>query len=254
MSQRPADVHEWFSFDDPDEERTWVIDLTFLRSSWTCIYGAGCQGVHEEPAPELAHGCCSHGAHFLDDDDVSNVVWAARQLTPEQWQFYDRGHGLDARGLPAWLTVDPDADPGDDIAHMTRVIDGACIFLNRPGFPGGIGCALHHMAVEGDLRPLDVKPAVCWQLPLRQVDHVDEHGHVTSTLREWKRRDWGPAGADFHWWCTDDPAAFVGREPVYRALRDELVEFMGRTAYDIVVAHIERPREIPLPHPALRQR
>ena len=24
--------------------------------------------------------------------------------------------------------------------RKTRVVDGACIFLNRPGFPGGAGC------------------------------------------------------------------------------------------------------------------
>lgn len=100
---------------------------------------------------------------------------------------------------------------------------------------------------------MDAKPGVCWQLPLRLVDHVDEHGHVTSTLREWKRRDWGPAGTDFHWWCTDDTAAFVGAEPVYRTLRDEIVEFIGQHAYDVVVDFLEQPRSVPVAHPALRR-
>ena len=49
----PADAREWVSFEDPDEERTWVFDVTFLTSNWTCIYGNGCQGVLTEPAPEL---------------------------------------------------------------------------------------------------------------------------------------------------------------------------------------------------------
>ncbi len=248
MAQRPDDVHEWFSFEDPHEQRTWVIDLTFLRSSWTCIYGAGCQGVHEVPTPELEQGCCSYGAHFIDPDDISNVVGVARALTAEQWQYHDEGQGLTRTGQPAWLTVDEGG------SHMTRVVDGACIFLNRPGFSGGSGCALHRFALAQDLRPIDVKPAVCWQLPLRLEEHVDEHGYVTSTLREWKRRDWGEAGAGFHWWCTDDPAAFVGSEPVYRTLRDELVEFIGQDAYDIVADHLEQPRAVPLPHPAIRTR
>ena len=28
------DLHEWVSFEDPDELRTWVFDLTFLLSNW----------------------------------------------------------------------------------------------------------------------------------------------------------------------------------------------------------------------------
>jgi len=38
---QPADPHEWISFEDPNEDRTWVIDATFLLSSWTCIFGRG---------------------------------------------------------------------------------------------------------------------------------------------------------------------------------------------------------------------
>src|SRR5687767_1072444 len=68
-SPRPADRHEWVSFEDPDEDRTWVFDVTFLLSRWTCIFGAGCQGVLTAPAEDLVQGCCSYGAHFTDDLD-----------------------------------------------------------------------------------------------------------------------------------------------------------------------------------------
>ncbi len=57
--------------------------------------------------------------------------------------------------------------------------------------------------------PMDCKPEVCWQLPLRLTHHLDEVEHSTHTLREWKRRDWGEGGAEFHWWCTEGPEAFV---------------------------------------------
>ena len=30
--------------------------------------------------------------------------------------------------------------------YRTRLVDGACVFLNRPGFPTGPGCALHQHA------------------------------------------------------------------------------------------------------------
>ena len=66
----PADAHEWVSFEDPDEQRTWRFDVTFLLSHWECIYGRGCQGVLTGPAPEMEQGCCSYGAHFTDDEDL----------------------------------------------------------------------------------------------------------------------------------------------------------------------------------------
>ena len=72
----PDDLHEWVSFEDPDEERTWVFDLTFLTSPWTCIYGNGCQGVLTGPAADLAQGCCSYGAHFVDEEDEANTLAA----------------------------------------------------------------------------------------------------------------------------------------------------------------------------------
>ena len=65
------DLHEWISFEDPDEDRTWVIDATFLLSDWTCIYGQGCQGVLTGDATGMQQGCCSYGAHFLDEADVA---------------------------------------------------------------------------------------------------------------------------------------------------------------------------------------
>jgi hypothetical protein len=99
---------------------------------------------------------------------------------------------------------------------------------------------------------------VCWQAPLRRVDETDNYGHVTSTLREWKRRDWGPGGFEFHWWCTDDDAAFIDRQPVFETLRTELIEMVGETPYNLLVAHLRRRIQREgvqwLPHPALKRR
>src|SRR5579875_3952383 len=87
----PDDAHEWVSFEDDDEQRTWVFDVTFLTSRWTCIFGRGCQGVLTGPAPELVQGCCSYGAHFTDDADVARVEAAAATLGDDEWQFAARG-------------------------------------------------------------------------------------------------------------------------------------------------------------------
>ncbi len=226
-STRPDDLHEWISFEDPDEERTWVFDVTFLVSRWTCIYGRGCQGVLTGAAPELAQGCCSYGAHFIDDEDAEAVAAAAERLDDRQWEFRKKAQ----KG--GWLRTQKDG------TKITRLVDGACIFLNRPGWPTGPGCALHQAALANGERPLDWKPDVCWQLPLRLQEHTDEHGHVTSTVREWKRRDWGEGGHEFHWWCTDAPDAFVASQRVYVALRDELVELIGEPAYEILVGLLD---------------
>lgn len=241
----PEDLHEWVSFEDPIEERTWVFDITFLTSPWTCIFGRGCQGVLTGPAEELEQGCCSYGAHFVDEDDEATTLAHAERLTDEQWQFKDVAR---RKGGPTKV------NKAGEI--KSRLVDGACIFLNRPGFEGGIGCALHKGALDAGERPLDWKPAVCWQLPLRLEDQTDDDGHVTSTLREWKRRDWGEGGFEFHWWCTEDPEAFIDRRPVYQTMRDELVEMVGVTPYDLLVEHLSARTTRPqyLPHPALRRR
>jgi hypothetical protein len=239
----PDDLHEWVSFEDPDEDRTWVFDVTFLTSNWSCIFGAGCEGVLTGPAADLVHGCCSYGAHFVDEADEAVTMAYASRLTAEQWQH---------QGIADRKGATKINKAGE---RKTRVVDGACIFLNRPGFAGGIGCALHNGAVQAGERPLDWKPDVCWQLPLRLEEHTDAGGHVTSTLREWKRRDWGAGGAEFHWWCTEAPEAFVDERPVYETNRDEIVEMVGQVPYDLFVAHVRSRTNVQLlPHPALRRR
>jgi len=240
----PEDLHEWVSFEDPKEDRTWVFDVTYLTSPWKCIFGEGCQGVLTGPAEELEQGCCSYGAHFVDEEDEATTLAYAERLTAEQWQF----KAVSARkGGPTKRNKEGEL--------KSRLVDGACIFLNRPGYPGGTGCALHRGALEAGERPLDWKPDVCWQLPLRLEEHTDDDGHVTSTLREWKRRDWGAGGYEFHWWCTEGPEAFVDHQPVYETNRDEIVEMVGETPYALLVEHlVARGTSKLLPHPALRRR
>ena len=240
----PADTHEWVSFEDPDEARTWVFDVTFLLSSWHCIYGAGCQGVLTGPAEELVQGCCSYGAHFTDDDDVARVKAAAKTLTEEDWQFAGKGR----RGGVVRTQADG--------SRITRLVEGACIFLNRPGFSGGPGCALHQAALARGQAPLELKPDVCWQLPLRREDTTDDAGRVTSTISQWERRHWGAGGEEFHWWCTEATEAFTATRPVFESMGPELVAMAGQGTYERLVAYL-RARQTagtPLPHPVVRSR
>jgi hypothetical protein len=242
----PEDLHEWISFEDPAEQRTWLFDATYLRSTHRCIYGEGCQGILDGPAEEQAQGCCSYGAHFVDDEDVQTVVRSFVRLEPRHMQFH-------AQAVKKGFLRAGERDDEGNVPTVTRLVDDACIFLNRPGFEGGIGCALHIAAMEAGERPLDWKPNVCWQVPIRLEHHTDDNGHVTSRLREWKRRDWGEGGAEFHWWCTEAPEAFSAGAPVYKTSRDEIVELIGQGIYDQLVEQLERPDWVPLPHPAVRR-
>jgi len=242
VSEAPPTAREWISFEDPFEERTWIFDVTFLLSRWTCIFGRGCQGVLTGPAPELVQGCCSYGAHFTDAADEARVEAAAATLTPGQWQFLRDGR---ARGVIK-------TNAGGE--RVTRMVADACVFLNRPDFPGGAGCALHRAALDRHERPMDLKPDVCWQLPLRREDVEDGGGHVTSTVVEWKRSNWGAGGDEFHWWCTEAPEAFGGSESVFVAMSDELTELVGAEVYARLAAYLEvrAGPSVAIPHPTVR--
>jgi hypothetical protein len=198
-------------------DTVWRFDAAFLRSRWTCIWGRGCLGIGDEPAEELGQGCCSVGAE-LDGEDEANLVSArAAMLDDERFE-----HHREAREGGVYA---------DETRTNTRVVDGACIFLNRPGFAGGAGCALHLAALDGDESPIDWKPSVCWQLPIK-VDWEDgSDGRERATVRAWARRDWGPEGETMAWCCTEGERAQVGDVPVVESLRDELEEIVGVEVY-----------------------
>ncbi|MEM7271630.1 MAG: hypothetical protein AAF547_00995 [Actinomycetota bacterium] len=227
----PRDGHEWFSIEDPDGRATWLFDTTFLLSDYRCIYGEGCRSIEPEPDPTGTIGCCSHGAHFVDDEDRESVTEFIPLLTADEWQFRDRAA---SKGGPLKQKKNGD--------WVTRKADGACIFLNRADFPGGAGCALHIGAVNRGQRPLDWKPDVCWQVPLRLDIHEDEYGHETIFVRAWLRRDWGPGGEDFNWWCIEDEEPYRGLNPLYVSSGEELTEMVGEDVYRILVAELDGRR------------
>ncbi len=246
MAKVPRDAHEWVSFEDPVEDRTWLFDVTFLESGWHCIFGKGCQGVLTGPAEDLVQGCCSYGAHFTDADDVRRVERAAKTLTADQWQFKGRAK-------------DGIVKTTKDGEQVTRLVKGACIFLNRPGFERGPGCALHVAAMDRGESYIDLKPDVCWQLPLRRDDEVLDDGHVITRITQWERRNWGKGGLDFHWWCTEAPEAFNGGGRVVDTMRDELVAMAGEKVYRRLAAYLADRTDrlgdaVALPHPVARRR
>lgn len=215
----------WIEFDDPDDAtQRYKCDLTWLCSRWSCIFGAGCQGIY---ASRPDDGCCTLGAHFSDKADEKRTRQFVKLLGPDDWQFHDIGHRKDD-----WIEVDEDGE------RKTAVHDGACIFLNRPGFAGGIGCALHAWALNNDHHPLETKPNVCWQLPVRRLFRTVDRGDTTSytevTITEYDRRGWGEGGHDLDWYCSANTEAHNAAEPVYESYGPELVAMMGQAAYDVM--------------------
>ena len=243
----PGDRREWVSFADPDEQRTWMFDATFLASNYMCIYGRGCKGIDEQPVADSWRGCCSHGAYFSDDEDMEVVAAAVDDLLDAtNWQLHDD------------YVADPFVQVDD--SWKTATFDGACVFQNRPDFAGGAGCALHGAALAQGIEPASVKPEVCWQVPVRREDHETETGHLYTMVREWARRDWGDGGDEFGWWCTEDAAAHVGDAPAWVTLEDELTRMCGEKVYELLAQEMTarsdatRSGVVWLPHPAVRSR
>jgi len=239
----------YVEFVDPaDPDQVMRCDLTWLTSSYMCIFGQGCRGIYQT-APDV--GCCTLGAHFSDTDDVRRVATYVAQLTPETWQFHP---GRKVRRSD-WVTKD---DEGET-KTLTHEVHGqsACVFANRSDFAGGAGCALHGLALRQGRNPLETKPDVCWQLPIRRtfrnVERQDGTEYTEVSIGEYDRRGWGPGGHDLDWYCSGNTEAHVALEPVFVTHAPELTELMGKPAYDELVRHCEahvRSRSALALHPA----
>lgn len=223
---------EWVTIVDPnDDHRRWTFDVSFLLSRWRCIYGQGCQGIRSD-GPDPVVGCCVHGAYLVDAAERRHLERVVRRLTPELCDRYP-----DIRRDGWW-------ERDDEGEVRTRTVDGACVFLNRS--PGRMGCALHLLAEAEGRSPMETKPTVCWQLPLHRTisEEVGPDGRTVEvhTIAAFERGTWGEGGADFHWWCTEDPAAFTARQPLYRTMEAELRAMVGDEVYEELVSYLERRR------------
>lgn len=239
----------YVEFPNPaDDTEMMRCDLTWLTSAYTCIFGQGCKGIYAG-SPDI--GCCTLGAHFADKDDEKRVAGFVDQLTPEQWQF--RPEGKVRKG--DWIETDDDGER----KTKTMQVDGqqSCVFHNRADFASGAGCALHGLALQLGRNPLETKPDVCWQLPIRrtfrEVELQDGSTYTEVSIGEYDRRGWGPGGHDLDWYCSGNTEAHVAIEPVYITNEAELVALMGKAAYAELVRHCEahvRSRSALAIHPA----
>ena len=258
MPETPLDTaRTWVEFTDPaDTGQRFRCDLTWLTSSWTCIFGNGCQGIYST-SPDA--GCCALGAHFSDGDDEERVAAWVDKLDDDLWEH--RHLAINPKGKltrKRWTEI-------EDGERKTRTVDGAagsaCIFHNSRGFPGGYGCALHALALREGVHFVETKPDVCWQLPIRRtfrdVERPDGTSYQEISIGEYERAGWGPGGHDLDWYCSGNTEAHVGAEPVYLSNATELIALMGQPAYDVLAAgceaHLRSRSQLAL-HPASTHR
>ena len=238
-------MREWVSFEDPDEQRTWVFDATFLRSSYHCIYGAGCKGVLDADATEMEQGCCSYGAHFVDEDDVANVVKHFVRLEPRHMQFYDEAvaAGFLAPGDPS-----DDGDAGDGDPPRRRR-------LHLPQPP-----RVRRRVPAARCTSPRSRPASARSTGSRTCAGSCRCGSSTRPTRTATSRRGCATGSA----ATGATAATTSTggaprrrrptsasEPVYVSARDEIVELVGAPIYDLLVSRwscldwVPRPPALP---------
>jgi hypothetical protein len=208
-----------------DGSTSWRFDRSFFSSNWTCIWGRGCLGILPEPEAELGHGCCSMGADLDGEGEARLISALAATLVPDQFQYH---HAAAEGGIFA-----------DATRSCTRVVDSACIFLNRSGFAGGAGCALHLAALDCGESPIDWKPSVCWQLPIKVDWESGADGTEVATVRRWTRADWGPEGETMAWCCTEGTLAYVEDQPVVESMAAELTEIVGAEVYGALRSRLD---------------
>ena len=226
-------------------------DLTWLTSNYMCIFGQGCQGIYEE-SPDA--GCCTLGAHFADKDDEKRVATYVDQLD------------ADAVAVAAGPQEDPtqglDRDRRRGRAQDPVVeVDGqsACIFHNRTDFharrrlrPARAG------ASQQGRNPLETKPDVCWQLPIRRtfrtVERQDDTSYTEVIDRRVRPPRLGPGRPRPRLvLLRQHRGARRASSRVYVTNAAELTELMGEAAYDELVRHCEahlRSRSALALHPA----
>lgn len=168
-------------------------------------------------AQDDGRGCCSIGAELDGDDEARMISAMAAMLDADKFQHH--GEAIEG-GIFA-----------NDGRSATRVVDGACIFLNRTGYEGGAGCALHLAAVDSGESPIEWKPSVCWQLPIKVDFEPSGDDTEVATVRGWTRADWGAEGEAMAWCCTEGERAYVGEQTVAESMSEELTAVVGERVY-----------------------
>lgn len=247
---------EWLDIPDPEDPQiVYRINLTFLSSTWGCMFGKGCPGLFgkDEKHTQPDMGCCRHGVlisetHEYDDIDVRvETLLDTGCLNPcgadyiRRNGWYTKVRGRNSR--PMW---------------NTRIRDGGCVFANRADEGPLTGCAFVELAKRTGAGHIDTMPRPCWQLPLAVVSGVDAVNDGSDIayreviyITAWDADYWGGADDDgthdswAKWWCTETPDAYLEeKEPLYVRMSRELHELLGTAVFRQLMDHMRKTRPV----------
>ena len=211
----------WSSPTPPTPGQRFRCDLTWLTSSWTCIFGSGCQGIYADRPDD---GCCTLGAHFTDEDDVKRVKAVVKELGEDEWQHHpgstkvsrlDRDRGR-RRSRPRSST----APASSSTARASRPAPAARCTSTRcsparsrtPSSPTSAGSCRSGAPTARSSCPTGRRG---WR----------------SRITEYDRRGWGPGGHDLDWYCSATPRRTSAASRSSAATAASCVELMGEDAY-----------------------
>lgn len=278
-SDHPGASYDWYEFSvkgDSEEHGELLrvkVNVSFMLSTWKCIFGQGCPGVLISGAME-DRGCCQIGVHMENTtDDYKRVRGYVEQLTEEDLDA-DRLKVVKSNNGKGWRYRDTSGEDGastlEGYEWHTKVVDGACVLANRAGgSTGKLGCSLHVLANRLGLHHSDTKPNICWQIPMAITEEYDEDlDQTVMTVDGTPAAVWGSTNMrSLHspgWWCTETPDAYVtGNSPetdevsleygmVFRTNEIELRRMMTDRVYDEMAKHLKLiiqsgGRRVPMP-------
>lgn len=274
----PGAGYDWYEFSikgDPEDQGEVLrvrINVSFLLSSWKCIFGQGCPGVLISGAM-TDRGCCQIGVHMEhSDDDFKRVRGYVEQLTEEDLDA-DLLKIVRSKNGKGWRYQDTDGEEGESnlpgYPWHTVVVDGACVLANRAGgSTGKLGCSLHVLASRLGVHHSETKPNICWQIPLAvETEYDEDQDQSLMTVDGSRASAWGATDPTaLHspgWWCTETPDAYVignaenlGADDtsgmVFRTNEFELRRMMKDRVYEAMVEHLlnivrKGGRRVPMP-------
>ena len=226
-------------------------DLTWLTSSYTCIFGQGCQGIYaSSPGRRLLHA-----RRALRRQGRREAGRGVRRRSSTRRSGSSSPTGARSRKKD-WIETD---DEGERKTRTVEV-DGqqACVFHNRADFPTGAGCALHGLALAAGPQPArdQARRVLAAADPAARSARSSAQDGTTYTevsIGEYDRRGWGPGGHDLDWYCSGNTEAHVAAGAGLRHPRARAGRADGQAAYDELVRHCEahvRSRSALALHPA----
>ncbi len=201
-------MKRWVEIKDGDN--TWLLDMEFLLSGFSCSFGNGCPGINS--SSDI--GCCAIGAPIFVEE-VEQVESRVAQLTPDVWQNYGK-KWKKRHNRKKWGSMH------NTVIHKHADGVEGCIFANRSDFHLGAGCAFHAAALQKGEDPIDWKPETCWQVPIAVAWSDSIHAFVLKMVA---REDWHGGYDDrelLNWWCSDDDRSWTNTTPMYQTHAKEL--------------------------------